>query len=153
MLIQRMWKANPTWGSSRIVGELGKLGIDVAKSTVERYRPRRCGPPSGIAGDGQSASRLSAGFDSVIQPLVDFCLNPSNGPLSERHGFRKGTFGHMQINRTATQSGAFCYFRPSQYSMCHLLILIKRWLNNVERGLFLVRLNFDRWITRGIELH
>lgn len=45
-LIQRMWSANPTWGSPRIVGELNKLGISVAKSTVERYRPRRVDPPS-----------------------------------------------------------------------------------------------------------
>src|SRR4051812_8572949 len=36
-LIQDMWQANPTWGSPRIVGELRKLGIDVAKSTVETY--------------------------------------------------------------------------------------------------------------------
>ncbi len=39
-LIQDMWRSNPTWGSPRIVGELGKLGIHVAKSTVEKYRPR-----------------------------------------------------------------------------------------------------------------
>jgi putative transposase len=39
-LIQAMWQANPTWGSPRIVGELRKLGIDVAKSTVETYRGR-----------------------------------------------------------------------------------------------------------------
>ncbi|MEN8174229.1 MAG: integrase core domain-containing protein [Pseudomonadota bacterium] len=45
-LIGRMWKANPTWGSPRIVAELGKLGIEVAKSTVEKYRPRRDRPPS-----------------------------------------------------------------------------------------------------------
>ena len=45
-LIQGMWQANPTWGSPRIVGELRKLGIDVAKSTVEKYRTRRCKPPS-----------------------------------------------------------------------------------------------------------
>jgi putative transposase len=45
-LIQDMWQANPTWGSPRIVGELHKLGIDVAKSTVEQYRVRRCQPPS-----------------------------------------------------------------------------------------------------------
>ena len=44
-LIRRMWTANPTWGSPRIVGELRKLGIDVAKSTVERYRPRCDQPP------------------------------------------------------------------------------------------------------------
>ena len=45
-LIRRMWNANPTWGSPKIVAELAKLGIDVAKSTVEKYRPRRDKPPS-----------------------------------------------------------------------------------------------------------
>jgi putative transposase len=47
-LIQTMWQANPTWGSPRIVGELRKLGIDVAKSTVETYRvrPRRPSSPT-----------------------------------------------------------------------------------------------------------
>ena len=39
-LIRRMWQANPTWGSPRIVAELHKLGIDVAKSTVEKYKSR-----------------------------------------------------------------------------------------------------------------
>jgi hypothetical protein len=39
-LIRRMWQANPTWGSPRIVAELHKLGIEVAKSTVEKYKPR-----------------------------------------------------------------------------------------------------------------
>ena len=33
-------------GSPRIVGELGKLGIEVAKSTVEKYRIRSSKPPS-----------------------------------------------------------------------------------------------------------
>ena len=45
-LIRRMWQANPTWGSPRIVGELRKLGIDIAKSTVEKYRPKLRGPTS-----------------------------------------------------------------------------------------------------------
>jgi putative transposase len=45
-LIQAMWRANPTWGSPRIVGELRKLGIDVAKSTVETYRMWPHRPPS-----------------------------------------------------------------------------------------------------------
>jgi transposase InsO family protein len=45
-LIQAMWQANPTWGSPRIVGELHKLGIEVAKSTVEMYRVRPRKPPS-----------------------------------------------------------------------------------------------------------
>ena len=37
-LIKRLWQANPTWGSPRIVAELQKLGIEVAKSTVEKYK-------------------------------------------------------------------------------------------------------------------
>ncbi len=45
-LIRKMSAANPTWGSPRIMAELGKLGIEVAKSTVERYRLRRSKPPS-----------------------------------------------------------------------------------------------------------
>jgi len=38
--------ANPHWGSPRILGELRKLGITVAKSTVEKYRIRPHRPPS-----------------------------------------------------------------------------------------------------------
>ncbi len=45
-LIRDMWRANPTWGSPRMVGELRKLGIDVVKSTVEKYRVRPRKPPS-----------------------------------------------------------------------------------------------------------
>jgi transposase InsO family protein len=45
-LIRQLSAANPTWGSPRIMGELGKLGIAVAKSTVEKYRVRRSTPPS-----------------------------------------------------------------------------------------------------------
>lgn len=41
-----MWWANPTWGSPRIVGELRKLGIEVAKSTVEKYRVQLRKPPT-----------------------------------------------------------------------------------------------------------
>ncbi len=45
-LIRDMWCSNPTWGSPRIMGELSKLGITVAKSTVEKYRPSVRKPPS-----------------------------------------------------------------------------------------------------------
>jgi len=45
-LIRDMWQANPTWGSPRIMGELRKLGIDVTKSTVEKYRVRPQTPSS-----------------------------------------------------------------------------------------------------------
>jgi putative transposase len=45
-LIRQMWPANPTWGSPRIMGELRKLDIDVAKSTVEKDRVRPQKPSS-----------------------------------------------------------------------------------------------------------
>ncbi len=41
-----MSSANPLWGSPRIVGELRMIGIDVVKSTVDRYMIRRRKPPS-----------------------------------------------------------------------------------------------------------
>ena len=44
-LIRRMWQAN-SWGSPRIVAELQKLGIEVAKSTVEKCKPRGERSPS-----------------------------------------------------------------------------------------------------------
>lgn len=42
-LIQSMSQANPLWGAPRIHGELLKLGIEVAQSTVAKYlrRPRK----------------------------------------------------------------------------------------------------------------
>jgi putative transposase len=45
-LIRRISQANPTWGSPRMVGELQKLSIHVAKSTVEKYRVRHRKAPS-----------------------------------------------------------------------------------------------------------
>jgi putative transposase len=42
-LIQKISLANPRWGAPRIHGELQKLGIQVAETTVAKYmvRPRR----------------------------------------------------------------------------------------------------------------
>ena len=45
-LIRRMSSANPLWGAPHIVGELAKIGIDVTRSTVEKYMVRRRKPPS-----------------------------------------------------------------------------------------------------------
>ncbi len=45
-LIRKMSAANPLWGAPRIVGELGKIGIDLRKSTVAKYMIRRRRPPS-----------------------------------------------------------------------------------------------------------
>ena len=45
-LIRKISVANVGWGSPRIVGELHKLGIDVAKSTVEKCRVQSRKPSS-----------------------------------------------------------------------------------------------------------
>ncbi len=45
-LICKMATANPFWGAPRIHGELLKLGFELSETTVSRYMPRRCKPPS-----------------------------------------------------------------------------------------------------------
>jgi putative transposase len=45
-LIRQMSAANPRWGAPRIHGELGKLGIKVAETTVAKYIVRQRKPPS-----------------------------------------------------------------------------------------------------------
>jgi putative transposase len=45
-LIRKISGANPLWGTPRIVGELRKLGTNVAKSTVDKYRVRSRKAPS-----------------------------------------------------------------------------------------------------------
>jgi hypothetical protein len=45
-LVRGVSRDNPLWGAPRIHGELLKLGIDIAQSTVAKYMPRRHRPPS-----------------------------------------------------------------------------------------------------------
>ncbi len=45
-LVRTISRDNPLWGAPRVHGELLKLGIDIAQSTVAKYMPRRRGPPS-----------------------------------------------------------------------------------------------------------
>src|SRR6516165_6293312 len=45
-LIQKMHRANPSWGAPRVHGELQKLGIEIAETTVGKYLGRRAPSPS-----------------------------------------------------------------------------------------------------------
>jgi putative transposase len=45
-LIRRMCRENPNWGAPRIHGELLKLGIDIAESSVSKSMVRGRKPPS-----------------------------------------------------------------------------------------------------------
>ena len=72
-LIRKMSAANVCWGSPRIVGELRKLGIDVAKSTVEKYRvrPRKPSSPTWKSFlNNHAKDRVS--IDFVVVPTVRF---------------------------------------------------------------------------------
>jgi len=55
-LIRKMSTSNPTWGAPRIRNELAKIGIDVSRSTVAKYRP----PPSEFC-SSCSSSRMTGG--------------------------------------------------------------------------------------------
>jgi putative transposase len=71
-LIRKVSGANPLWGTPRIVGELGKLGIKVAKSTVDKYRVRPGETPS---------PTWKAFLKNHVNDLVsiDFCIVPTIG--------------------------------------------------------------------------
>ena len=45
-LIRQMSMENRLWGAPRIHGELLKLGLDIAQSSVAKYMVKRCGAPS-----------------------------------------------------------------------------------------------------------
>ena len=46
VLVQKIAWENPTWGASRIVGELLKLGYEICESTVAKYMPKKDQSPS-----------------------------------------------------------------------------------------------------------
>jgi len=69
-LIRQMWTENPTWGSLRIRRELLKLGIRVAKSTIQKYRPSET-----TARDQSWATFLRNHLSSVV--AVDFFTVPT----------------------------------------------------------------------------
>ncbi len=72
-LIRDISNANPQWGSPRILGELQKLGIAVAKSTIEKYRvrPKRPASPTWRAFLNDHLSEVVA-LDFFTVPTVSF---------------------------------------------------------------------------------
>ena len=74
-LIRTISGANPLWGTPRIVGELGKLGIEVAKSTVDKYRVRSRNAPSPTwKAFLKNHLRDLVSIDFVIVPTIRFKL-------------------------------------------------------------------------------
>ena len=69
-LIRTISRDNPLWGAPRIHGELLKLGIDIAQSTVAKYMSRRHGP--GWQAFLRNHTAHIAGVDPFVVPTIGF---------------------------------------------------------------------------------
>jgi transposase InsO family protein len=70
-----MSRDNPLWGAPRIHGELLKLGIDIAQSTVAKYMSRRRCPPSpGWRAFLCNHTAHIAAIDLFVIPTIGFKL-------------------------------------------------------------------------------
>jgi transposase InsO family protein len=74
-LVRRISRENPLWGAPRIHGELLKLSIEIAQSTVAKYMVRRRGPPSQGWKTflGNHAPNIAA-IDLFVVPTIGFKL-------------------------------------------------------------------------------
>ena len=74
-LVRTISSDNPLWGAPRIHGELLKLGIDIAQSTVAKYMCRRRGPPStGWRAFLRIHTAHIAAIDLFVIPTIGFKL-------------------------------------------------------------------------------
>jgi transposase InsO family protein len=74
-LIQTISRDNPLWGAPRVHGELLKLGIDIAQSTVAKYMSRRHGPRSPrCQAFLRNHTAHIAGIDLFVVPTIGFKL-------------------------------------------------------------------------------
>jgi transposase InsO family protein len=74
-LVRRISRDNPLWGAPRTHGELLKLGIDIAQSTVAKYMPRRRRPPSsGWPTFLHNHAAHIAAVDLFVVPTIGFKL-------------------------------------------------------------------------------
>jgi transposase InsO family protein len=74
-LIRTISRDNPLWGAPRIHGELLKLGVDIAQSTVAKYMSRHHGPRSpGWQAFLRNHTAHIAGVDLFVVPTIGFKL-------------------------------------------------------------------------------
>ena len=73
--MRRISRENPLWGAPRIHGELLKLGIEIAQSTVAKYIVQRRGPPSqGWKTFLRNHAPDIAAIDLFVVPTIGFKL-------------------------------------------------------------------------------
>lgn len=99
-LIHEISLANPLWGAPRIHGELLKLGIDVAQSTVAKYMAKRRRPPSPSWRTFlHNHADAIASIDLFVVPTITFKL--LYGFVALGHGRRQLLFFAVTAHPTA----------------------------------------------------
>ena len=74
-LIREISLANPFWGAPRIHGELLKLGLDVAQTTVTKYMARhRRVPTENLIWDGVVRASVIGSINSLFTPVSSLGL-------------------------------------------------------------------------------
>jgi len=105
-LIREMSIANPLWGAPRIHGELLKLGVDIAQTSVAKYMVRRRDPPSqGWRTFLRNPADGIAAMDMFVVPTISFRL--LYGFLILGHGRRHILWFGVTAHPTAEWSGAW----------------------------------------------
>jgi hypothetical protein len=114
-LIREMATTNRLWGAERIRGELLKLGIRVAKSTIQRCLrearpPRHAGQPWATFLRNHASASWACAFlpvtDALFRPLHAFTVRgPSHGGRTTNHANRlpgrRGPAPHRDPDRGA----------------------------------------------------
>jgi hypothetical protein len=77
-LIREMSVANPLWGAPRIHGELLKLGIEVAQSTVAKYMARNRPPGQSCETFLRNHAAGIAAMDLLVVPTIGFTDHAGN---------------------------------------------------------------------------
>src|SRR5690348_10392911 len=99
-LVRQMSRENPLWGAPRIHGELLKLGIEIAQSSVAKYMERRRGPPSqGWKTFLRNHALHVAAVDLFVVPTIGFKL--LYGLVILRLGRRTLVWTNVTANPTA----------------------------------------------------
>ena len=81
-LIPKMSIANLFWELPRILGKLKKLGIEVAKSTVEKYMVKRKKPPSQTWNTFlNNHAKDLVSIDRILHPAFSLPLIFGDNPL------------------------------------------------------------------------
>jgi transposase InsO family protein len=71
-LIRRMSRENPSWGASRIHGEMLMLGFEVAQSTVSKYMVKGGSPSQGWKTFLRNHAQAIAAIDLCVVPTLSF---------------------------------------------------------------------------------